>query len=394
MTDSSDDNDPIDHLLDRLGPDAPAPTADAATGSFLANYQYLARATQSLRTAVREAAGMLDDTASLPPTIPGYDILGELGDGGFGVVYVARQLALNRLVAIKILRPREEKPDSMLLERFDRERRALAQLNHPNILGVIDAGEVEGQPYLILEYAQGGDLTRYIRSTPDSSPWPIPVVVKLVETLARAVHAAHKAGIVHRDLKPANVMVSLPEGAAAIPLEGGLPPGAVLKVADFGLVRLLGGFDDSDTVSYTGPTPNNVILGTPSYMAPEQATGKGSEAGPAANVWSLGVILYELLTGRRPFTANSSYEIIKAVETHEPLGPRAIRAEIPVEVEAVCLRASGKTRPIVFPPRRISRIHLPRLSMGSRRHLHLGPMHRSRANRAGGLSSPGVRSLQ
>ncbi|APW62937.1 serine/threonine-protein kinase [Paludisphaera borealis] len=207
------------------------------------------------------------------PRIPGYRILGELGRGGAGVVYKARQLTLDRLVALKVIQAGHRALPGAV-ERFHAEAEATARFQHPNIIQVHEVGEHEGLGYLALEYAAGGSLEAAIAGT----PWAPTVASALIEELARAIHYAHERGIVHRDLKPANVVMT----SSRTP-----------KITDFGLAKLLEQ-NECSTVSGT-------ILGTPSYMAPEQFLGSSHEITPAADVYALGAMLYEALTGRPPF---------------------------------------------------------------------------------------------
>jgi len=196
--------------------------------------------------------------------VPGYEILAELGRGGMGVVYKARHVALNRVVALKmILAGGHAGPQE--LARFRGEAATVARLKHPNVVQVYDVGEADGLPYFSLEFVEGGSLERKLAGT----PLPAEQAAALVEKLARAMAAAHAEGLVHRDLKPANVLLAA----------DGTP-----KITDFGLAKKL------DTA---GQTASGAVLGTPSYMAPEQAGGKSKEIGPAADVYALG----------RPFTS-------------------------------------------------------------------------------------------
>jgi serine/threonine-protein kinase len=204
--------------------------------------------------------------------VPGYEILGELGRGGMGVVYRARQAGLGRVVALKMILTGGHAGEDERA-RLRAEAEAVARLSHPNIVQIFEVGEHDGLPFLALEFVAGGGLDCGL----DGTPWPARRAAVLAETLARAVHAAHVGGVVHRDLKPANVLLTA-DGAP--------------KVADFGLAKRLDG----------GParTRTGAVLGTPSYMAPEEAGGS-KQVGPAADVYAVGAILYELLTGRPPF---------------------------------------------------------------------------------------------
>jgi WD40 repeat protein len=246
--------------------------------------------------------------------VPGYEILGELGRGGMGVVYEARQLALGRLVALKmVLTGAHAGPTEF--SRFRTEAQALARLQHPNIVQIHQIGECDGRPFFALEYVEGGSLARQL----DGTPRPPGPAAALTETLARAVQAAHAAGVVHRDLKPANVLLAA----------DGTP-----KVTDFGLAKLLGEAD--------GPTASGAVLGTPSYMAPEQAGGASKQVGPAADVYALGAILYELLTGRPPFKGATPVETVMQVLSDEPVRPRLLQPRLPRDLETICLKCLAK----------------------------------------------------
>jgi serine/threonine-protein kinase len=212
------------------------------------------------------------------PVIAGYEILGELGRGGMGVVYKARHAALNRVVAVKMLRDASlASPQD--LERFRKEVQAVARLQHPNIVQIHEVGEAMGHPYFALEFVAGGSLAQKLAGKPQ----PALEACRLVEILARAIHAAHQAGIVHRDLKPANILLA--SGGCEPP--GNVPGGShpplaefVPKITDFGLSKRL----DASTAQ----TRSGAIVGTPGYMAPEQAVGKAGEIGPATDVYALG----------------------------------------------------------------------------------------------------------
>ncbi len=248
------------------------------------------------------------------PDVAGYEILEVVGHGGMGVVYKARQLGLNRLVALKmVLAGANASPDS--LARFRAEAEAVAQLAHPNIVQIFDIGEQQGCPFLAMEHIGGGSLAQQL----DGTPVPARQAATLVMSLARAVHHAHERGIVHRDLKPANVLLQA----------DGTP-----KIADFGLAKRT----DSDYVH----TQTGAILGSPSYMAPEQASGATDKIGPATDVYALGVILYELLTGRPPFRGASLIDTIEQVREHAPPPPRSLQPKIPRDLETICLKCLEK----------------------------------------------------
>jgi eukaryotic-like serine/threonine-protein kinase len=249
------------------------------------------------------------------PDIPGYEILGVLGRGGMGIVYKARQTGLDRLVALKmILAGGDARPGD--LERFYAEARAVAQFQHPNIVQVHEVGQRDDLPYFSLEFVAGGSLAQKVAG----HPHPIREAAGLAETLARAIHLAHQRGIVHRDLKPANVLLT----------SDGAP-----KITDFGLAKRLVEED-------SGQTREGSVLGTPSYMAPEQARGATRDVGPAADQYALGAILYELLTGRPPFQGKTVHDTLEQVRSQEPEPPGRFRSEVPRDLETICLKCLQK----------------------------------------------------
>jgi serine/threonine protein kinase/Flp pilus assembly protein TadD len=292
-----------------------------------------------------------DNEETKPPVVKGYEILGELGRGGMGVVYKARQLGLNRIVALKMIR-NAALAGADERDRFRREAEAVAQLTHPHVVQIHEIGETDGIPYFSLEYCGGGSLAARLNGT----PLPAQPAAQLVETLAGAVQVAHQAGIVHRDLKPGNVLLQKDEGgsmkdeAEKDPLDSSFilhPSSFVAKIADFGLAKTLGA---SASQSVSG-----AMVGTPSYMAPEQARASkpghqaGEGIGPAADVYALGAILYELLTGRAPFKAASAMETVLQVLEDEPVPPRRLQPKLPADLETICLKClekeSGKRYP-------------------------------------------------
>jgi WD40 repeat protein len=247
-------------------------------------------------------------------TVTGYEILSELGRGGMGVVYEARQLKLNRVVALKMILGGAHAGPAELL-RFRTEAEAVASLHHPNIVQIYDVDEQNGQPYFALEFVDGGSLEDLLKGTPLSARR----AAEFIETLARAMHAAHGVGIVHRDLKPANVLLT----------HDGQP-----KITDFGLAKRLG--------SETGQTQSGAIVGTPSYMAPEQAAGKIGAIGPAADVYALGAILYEMVTGRPPFKAETPLDTVMQVLDDEAVRPRRLNSKVPLDLETISLKCLAK----------------------------------------------------
>jgi tetratricopeptide (TPR) repeat protein len=248
------------------------------------------------------------------PTVPGYEILGVLGRGGMGVVYKAQQTKLKRLVALKmILAGAQAGPK--LLHRFLVEARAEARLQHTNIVQIYEIGEHEGRPYFSLEFVEGESLDKKLAGTPQ----PPRVAAEWVEVLARAMQYAHQQGVVHRDLKPANVLRATD---------------GTLKITDFGLAKQL----DEDV----GQTKSGAILGTPSYMSPEQAYGRSAQVGPLTDVYALGAILYEALTGRPPFKGSTVWDTLEQVVSQEPVAPRQLQPNLPRDIQTICLKCLQK----------------------------------------------------
>ncbi len=267
------------------------------------------------------------------PVLEGYDVLADLGHGGMGSVYKARQRNLKRIVALKMIRP-GARADPRYLARFRTEAEAVARLQHPNIAQIYDVGEREGVPYLVLEYVDGDSLSRRLAGKPQ----PARQAAELVATLAGAIQYAHARGVVHRDLKPDNILVQRgkgewPRGNGNQP-DGSFRPEVIPKITDFGLAKLLE--DDA------GQSLPGTIVGTPSYMAPEQAEGKGQEVGPAADTYALGVILYEMLTGGPPFKGISVLDTLQQVRSAEPIPPSRLVANIPRDLETICLKAMAR----------------------------------------------------
>ena len=254
-----------------------------------------------------------EGTAPAPVQVLGYEILGELGRGAMGVVYRARQVKAGRLVALKMILAgvhagRDE------LARFRSEAEAIARLQHPHIVQVHEVGEQDGLPFFSLELCPGGSLEKKLSGT----PLPTQEAAALVEVLARAMQAAHQKGILHRDLKPANVLLA----------EDG-----TLKITDFGLAK---------KIDEAGQTASGAVMGTPSYMAPEQAGGKSKDIGPWSDVWALGAILYECLTGRPPFKAATPLGTLEQLLYQEPVLPSRLQPRTPRDLETVCLTCLEK----------------------------------------------------
>jgi WD40 repeat protein len=277
------------------------------------------------------------DESPTPPVIGRFQVRRELGRGGFGVVFLAHDPQLGRDVAVKV--PRAE----ALLEpeqrgRFLREARAAAGLEHPNLVPVYEAGEVGPVCYIASAYCPGPSLDAWLKTRTEPVPWP--EAAALVAVLADAVQHAHDRGVLHRDLKPANILLQISDirlqiadgsdKSAISDLQSAIP-----KITDFGLAKLR---DDAAP----GQTQSGAILGTPSYMAPEQAAGKSRALGPEADVYSLGAILYEVLTGRPPFKADTVVDMLEQVRSQEPVAPGRLRPKLPRDLETICLKCLQK----------------------------------------------------
>jgi serine/threonine protein kinase len=245
------------------------------------------------------------------PAFPGYKILGELGRGGMGVVYKARQLNLDRVVAVKMILAGQAGQDQLAGLRAEAE--ALAHLQHPNIVQIFEVGVLDGRAFFSMEFVDNGSLADRVRGTPqvpaEAAGW--------VQVLARAIHVAHGRGIIHRDLKPANILFG---------------SDGTLKISDFGVARRL---------DLVGRTASAGVMGTPNYMPPEQAAGE-KDIGPAADRYSLGAVLYFLLTGRPPFKAATVADTLRQVLTEEPVPPRQLESKCPRDLETICLRCLQK----------------------------------------------------
>jgi serine/threonine-protein kinase len=266
---------------------------------------------------------------------PGYEVLSELGRGGMGVVYKARQKSLNRLVALKVILGAGHAGADQLT-RFRAEATTAAQLQHPNIVQVFEVGEHAGQPFFSLELVEGGSLADRLKGEPQ----PPREAAELVRTLALAVQHAHSKGVVHRDLKPSNILL---ENDQSPMTNDQTKTGWSLvtghwsfrtKITDFGLAK--------QQSTDTRLTASGAILGTPSYMAPEQAAGDGSAVGPAVDVYALGAILYELLTGRPPFKAASVMDTVLQVLHEDPVPPSRLQPKLPRDLETICLKCLAK----------------------------------------------------
>jgi WD40 repeat protein/serine/threonine protein kinase len=294
----------------------------------------------------RPPAGTGDDWATVtgeaqpaaagPQKLPlaGYEILSELGRGGMGVVYKARDRKLRRLVALKMILAGEHAGAREML-RLRGEAEAVARLQHPNIVQIFEIGEADGLPFLALEYCPGGSLASRLQGT----PLPPRQAAELLVVLARAIAHAHQSGIIHRDLKPGNILLqkkaeATPKTESVTAETGFSLADYEPKVSDFGLAKRL---------DQGGSTITGAVLGTPSYMAPEQARGTQEDIGRGADVYALGAILYELLTGRPPFRAASPWDTVQQVLTEEPVPPSEIQSKTPRDLETICLKCLEKT---------------------------------------------------
>ena len=244
-----------------------------------------------------------------------YELIEEIGRGGMGVVYKARQIGVRRTVALKLILAGDHAGRDRY-ERFQAEAETVGRLAHPNIVQIFEVGNADGRPYLSLEYIEGGGLDQKLSGT----PLPPREAAALLTIICDAIQHAHARGVVHRDLKPANILLTV----------DGVP-----KVSDFGLAKRL--FDDQ-----SGQTASGAMLGTPSYMAPEQALGNSRDSGVAADVYALGAILYEMLTGRPPFRGASLLETLEQVRLQEPVPPRQLVGKLPRDLETICLKCLQK----------------------------------------------------
>jgi tRNA A-37 threonylcarbamoyl transferase component Bud32 len=250
-----------------------------------------------------------------------YDLLAEIARGGMGVVYKARQHQLNRTVALKMIRT-GHLATAEDVKRFHTEAEAAAHLRHPNIVRVHEVGEVDGQHFFSMEFIEGRTLAKRLAE----APVPGRTAALYVRQIARAIHYAHLQGILHRDLKPSNILLDYNDEP---------------HVTDFGLAKRLQS-PDGPRVMAADPTRTGVVLGTPSYMAPEQAAGKVKELGPACDVYGLGAVLYELLTGRPPFRSDTPLDTLIQVLECEPVPPRLLNPKVNRDLETICLKCLEK----------------------------------------------------
>ncbi len=329
-----------DPLLKRLQHSAAHPDEELVSPAHRRSaVRALRRGQSAPYTGRSDNRGTESATLAAPGQIADYDILAEVGRGGMGVVYKARHRSLNRLVALKMVLAGEF-ASSAQERRFRLEAELAARVQHPNIVQIYEIGSYQGHPFLAMEWVEGGSLANLL----DSQSWRPDEAASLLETLAYAIHVAHSEGVIHRDLKPANILLqtggggkttdqggSSRSGFTADPASGLLP-----KITDFGLARPIEGGQSL--------TQSGLLVGTPGYMAPEQAGGTGRRAlvGPAADIYALGVILYQLLTGQLPFQGDSTLEVLRAVTSDEPVRPRRWQPRVPRDLEAITLHCLEK----------------------------------------------------
>jgi len=254
-----------------------------------------------------------------------YELVEEIASGGMGVVWKARQTSLNRIVALKMILAGKLAGEKEV-QRFRREAEAAANLQHPNIVAIHEVGQHDGQHYYSMDYVQGRDLGAMVR---EGGPFPPARAAECLRTIAEAVHFAHQRGTLHRDLKPQNVLMD----AAGVP-----------RITDFGLAKLVEG---DDNLTQTGAS-----MGSPSYMPPEQAAGRFDQVGPHSDVYALGTILYELLTGRPPFRGENPVATIRLVMESDPAAPRKVNAAVPPDLETICLKCLEKNPARRYPSAR------------------------------------------
>lgn len=253
------------------------------------------------------------DPAESPPQIPGFEVLAKVGSGGMASVYQARQVRVNRIVALKLLTGNFATQPERLL-RFRREAEAVGRLQHPAIVPVFEYGEYEGQPFIVQEFADGGTLESKTDAVPQSAAQTADWAIEITD----AVRHAHEQGVLHRDIKPSNIMFA----------------GDQVRLGDFGLAKFV---DVEDELTQT-----EAVFGTPAYMSPEQSLGLQHEIAPTTDVFSLGVVLYELLTGISPFRAGTPVESLRLVQEHQPVAPRQLQPAVPRDLNTICMKCLEK----------------------------------------------------
>jgi len=323
-------------LTDRLPPEGESRVLTHLDGCSICQQILEGLTAGSLGSNTSRAPSEPQKQPRLPRQIGQYALIRELGHGGMGVVYLAEQTTLKRAVALKVIR-HGVNATSEEISRFCAEAEVVARLQHPNIVQIHEVGSQEGVYYLALEYVSGGSLD-HLAGTPQDPR----TTAQMMETLARAIHHAHQRGILHRDLKPANVLLQIAE--CGLQIES--PPipseqsafrnlqSAIPKITDFGLAKRM--------EASNGRTETGMVLGTPSYIAPEQASGKHGAITQAVDVYGLGAILYELLSGRPPFKGATPLSTLEQVASQEPLAPSKFHRHIPRDLETICLKCLEK----------------------------------------------------
>jgi hypothetical protein len=256
--------------------------------------------------------------SGLPSRLGDYEVIEQIGCGGMGVVFKVRDVALDRIAALKIIR-HFGAADGEAMDRFFRGARLWARLNHPSIVSIYHVGQVDGMPYVVSEFIEGVDLSTMARA--GAGGLSVRDAAGFIAEVADALHFAHEQGVIHRDVKPSNIVIK-PDGHAVL--------------VDFGLARSLSA-DDEASLSVVG-----AIIGTPSFMSPEQVEGRHDLLGPATDIYSLGATLYTLLAGRPPFHGRSTMETLRQIPEVEPEPPRRLNPTVPRDLEAVCLKALRK----------------------------------------------------
>jgi len=300
-----------------------ATMAPSQSGAYDPNGATMApgQESKSGNTAVNVGSIKPNSGGSKYPNVPGYDILGELGRGGMGVVYRAKQRGLGRMVALKmILGGANVNPED--IARFELEARAVGSMTHPNIVQVYEVSEFQGAPFFSLEFVDGGPLDSKLKSEPQPAEW----CAQMMLQLSRGMAYAHSMQIIHRDLKPANVLIT---------------KDGIGKIADFGLAKKM----DADD----GKTRAGSIMGTPSYMPPEQASGETADIGPLADIYSLGAMFYEFLTGKPPFRGTTLLQTLEDVRNKEPVAPNVLVASVPLDLQTICLKCLEKDKAKRYP---------------------------------------------
>lgn len=308
----------------------------SARAVSLSQSGYSGSATSEQTGGTSEGTTWVRATSGLAQTVFGrFEIMERLGSGGAGTVFRARDSRLGRLIALKVARA-EALFSSEAKQRFVREAQTLAALRHPNIIPIYEFGESGGLPYIVEELCEGPNLAVWLRQQANAQQQvPIRTAVQWTLLLAEAVAHAHRSGIVHRDLKPSNVLLAPTAATTSGPVDEESAAGSFLpRVTDFGIAKL---FESEESM-----TASQAVLGTAAYMAPEQAEGRSREVGPPADVYSLGVLLYELLAGRRPIEGRSDVDTLRRVLTDEPLPLTQVRPEVPRDLEAICLKCLDK----------------------------------------------------